>query len=143
MGTPTAGADDHDRDDHPFLASRGPVLDRLSTIAAVTGYLLLATNDAPPLSAFGFLEVVVGCLAVGTLVGLVLYRLLGPGVRGPLWLGVITAVALSIPLLLVLLLTGNYTSQLGWVLSLGAATFGLGATARAVRARRVDARSER
>ena len=127
-----------DPDDTPgdgaLESHRGPVVDRLSTVAAVVGLLLLATNDAPPLADERFLTVFAACFGVGTLVGLALYRLFGPWVRGPLWLGVITAVALSVPILVVLLLTGNYTAQPSWAVSLGAATFGLGATVRALRA---------
>ena len=135
MSAPTADSDGTDRDAEPFGSSRGPLLDRVSTIVAVVGFLLLATNDAPPLAELGTTNVVVACAAVGTLVGLGLYRLFGSGIRGPLWLGVITAVALSLPILLGLLLTGHYTATLGWAVSLGAAMFGLGATVRAIRAR--------
>jgi len=120
---------------HTFNSSRGPVLDRLSTIVAASGFFLLATNDAPALADFGTTDVVLGCVAVGTLAGLTLYRLFGTGVRGPLWLGVVTAAVLSFPVLLILLLTGMYTATLGWAVSLGCAVFGLGATVRSMQAR--------
>ncbi|THE63864.1 hypothetical protein D8Y22_16195 [Salinadaptatus halalkaliphilus] len=127
-------SDEPDRDGESVASSRGPVVDRLSTVVAVVGFLVLATNDAPPLADIGLPTVFLACLAVGTLVGLASYRVVGPQVRPPLWLGVVTAVALSVPILVVLLLTGSYTAERGWAVSLGCAMFGLGATVRAIRA---------
>ncbi|THE63867.1 hypothetical protein D8Y22_16210 [Salinadaptatus halalkaliphilus] len=45
-----------------------------------------------------------------------------------------TAIFLSVPILPVLLPTGNYAAPLGWAISLGAAMFGFGAGARALQA---------
>ena len=116
------------------FASRGPVLDRISAIVACTGLLLLATNDAPPLADLGTTAVVVACVGLGTLAGLVLYQLFGTVVRGPLWIGVVTAAVLFLPVLLVLLVTGTYTATLGWAISLSCTAFGLGATVRSMQA---------
>ena len=137
----TSGSSAPARNDLEAWSSRGPVLDRLSIAVAITGFLLLATNDAPPLSEWGTITVASACFAVGAIGGLALFRLLGPLVLAPLWIGVGTAVFLWLPIVAGLLLTGYYTAVLGWAASLGAALFGLGVTARATRARLEYARS--
>lgn len=135
MSASETDADASDTGEPAASSGRDPAVDRVSTAVAVTAFVLLATNDAPPLADVGTVAVVAAAIGVGAVAAIVLFRLFGPVVRGPLWIGVGTAVFLWLPVVVVLLISGRYTAELGWIVSVVAAVFGLGVSVRALRAR--------